>query len=132
LGIISVSFLSAVALILIIVSCADVFKEINGLEELVEEEQKEEEEEQSILSDDDDENILIGVLLDGVVEGVYYKTPTLSGFTNSFGEYRYRSGETVAFSFNQLNAESFGTTEGAVITTVLDFFYPSSSLKNHV
>ena len=43
-----------------------------------------------------------GVLIDSAVSNVSYQTETLSGITNSNGEFSYRDGETVTFSIGLL------------------------------
>jgi predicted acyl esterase len=52
---------------------------------------------------------LIGVFA-GPVAGLKYQTPTLAGFTNKRGEFRYRSGEAVTFLVGRL---VLGTSDGA-------------------
>jgi predicted acyl esterase len=52
---------------------------------------------------------LIGVFA-GPVSGLKYQTPTLAGFTNVRGEFRYRSGEAVTFLVGHL---VLGTSKGA-------------------
>ena len=47
--------------------------------------------------------ISTGVLLDGPVSGINYRTQTQSGKTNASGNFSYRSGETVTFSVGAVN-----------------------------
>jgi hypothetical protein len=46
----------------------------------------------------DDDVVRTGVFIDGLVEGLRYRTATRSGLTNAAGRFEYRSGETVTFS----------------------------------
>ncbi|MCM8569332.1 hypothetical protein NE848_08070 [Gramella jeungdoensis] len=41
--------------------------------------------------------VSVGVFIDSPVEGLYYETPSRSGFTNSAGEFEYLKGEKVSF-----------------------------------
>ena len=41
--------------------------------------------------------VSIGVFIDSAVEGLYYETPSRSGYTNSTGEFEYLEGEKVSF-----------------------------------
>lgn len=47
-----------------------------------------------------------GVFLDSVVEGISYRTATISGKTNSSGEFRYVVGETIIFSIGSIDLPS--------------------------
>ncbi|MGL6161364.1 hypothetical protein [Microbulbifer sp.] len=47
---------------------------------------------------DDSDNLLSGVFMEGVVEGVRYQTSSQSGLTDAGGGFIYREGETVTFS----------------------------------
>jgi hypothetical protein len=68
----------------------------------------------------DDEVVVVpittGVFIDAPVEGLYYETETLSGLTNSDGEFQYRSGETVSFMLGDIE---LGSVEGEVMITPL-------------
>ena len=58
-----------------------------------------------------------GVLLDSAVEGATYRTPTISGTTNSAGRFYYQEGERVTFSIGGL---LLGQTTGRSVLTILD------------
>ena len=57
-----------------------------------------------------------GVFEDSVVGGLSYETETLSGTTNSAGEYDYLPGETVTFSIGGI---VFGSVEAGPLVTPL-------------
>lgn len=48
------------------------------------------------------DKILTGIFLDGPVQGLEYRTQTLTGVTNEKGEFQYRPGETVTFTVGNL------------------------------
>lgn len=56
----------------------------------------------------------VGVFKDSIVGGVYYETPTRSGFTNAKGEFDYLPGETVTFKIGDIVLGS--STGGDVVT----------------
>ena len=56
----------------------------------------------------------VGVFKDSIVGGVYYETPTRSGFTNAKGEFDYLPGETVTFKIGDIVLGS--STCGDVLT----------------
>ncbi|MCR9276412.1 MAG: hypothetical protein NXH85_00465 [Pseudomonadaceae bacterium] len=58
-----------------------------------------------------------GVLIDAPVEGVGYSTVSETGVTNSAGEFRYQTGETVTFT---LGSVELGQAAGASEVTVFD------------
>ncbi|GIU20758.1 MULTISPECIES: hypothetical protein [unclassified Shewanella] len=58
-----------------------------------------------------------GVFLDSPVEGIGYKTETLSGVTDAEGKYSYAEGETVTFFIGDLE---FPATEAQGIVTPLN------------
>jgi hypothetical protein len=55
---------------------------------------------------------LTGTFIDNFVSGINYQTDTLSGTTNSTGEFQYLAGESVIFSIGDINLPSVpaGTT----------------------
>jgi hypothetical protein len=53
-------------------------------------------------SNNDSTSTLTGVFLDSAVVNIGYRTETLKGVTNSFGEYDYVEGETVTFFIGDL------------------------------
>ena len=55
-----------------------------------------------------------GVFLDSAVDGINYSTTTLSGTTNSNGEFQYNDGETVTLSIGDIDLPP--ATGGSVIT----------------
>jgi hypothetical protein len=55
-----------------------------------------------------------GVFVDSTVAGLHYETPTLSGTTNSAGEYDFLPGETVTFSIGGIVLGS--AAAGPVVT----------------
>lgn len=57
-----------------------------------------------------------GVFLDAPVEGLYYSTPTQSGYTNNKGEFTYKSGETVTFKLGNLTLGS--SAASATVTPI--------------
>jgi YD repeat-containing protein len=61
--------------------------------------------------------VLIGHFSDGSVDGLGYSTRTLSGVTDSGGAFRYRQGETVAFSIGDA---VIGQVPGAAEIDALD------------
>ena len=58
----------------------------------------------------------VGVFLDSPVINIAYQTETLSGVTNSSGEFEYVSGETVTFSIGDLTFPA--TTAQSVVTPI--------------
>lgn len=72
------------------------------------------------VSDQNDEVVVAsntGVFLDSAVEGLNYATETLSGVTNSNGEFEYKDGETVTFS---LYGQELNSVPGFNIITPFD------------
>jgi hypothetical protein len=59
---------------------------------------------------------LTGTFVDAPVEGLAYSTPTLSGYTNSKGEYQYKTGETITFKIGNLE---LGSVVGGNLITPL-------------
>lgn len=55
-----------------------------------------------------------GIFVDSAVEGLFYRTPTRSGFTNVKGEFEYLAGETVSFYVGKLK---LGSAEGVPVMT---------------
>ena len=55
-----------------------------------------------------------GIFVDSPVDGLTYKTPSLSGTTDARGGFKYRSGEDVAFYIGDLK---LGSAKGADILT---------------
>ena len=62
-------------------------------------------------------NTETGTFVDSVVTGIGYRTETLTGVTNSEGEYSYLPGESVTFFIGNLE---FPTTEAKGVVTPLD------------
>lgn len=60
---------------------------------------------------------LVGQFLDGPVQGLSYRTATLSGTTNASGQFNYRAGETVTFSIGGMDLPSVAA---ASVLTPLD------------
>lgn len=60
---------------------------------------------------------LSGVLLDSAVEGLTYRTPTISGITDEDGRFWYQNGEQVSFSIGML---LLGQATGNPILTIVD------------
>ena len=60
---------------------------------------------------------LDGRFLDGPVQGLAYRTATLSGTTDATGGFRYRPGETVTFSIGGMDLPA---VPGAALVTPLD------------
>ncbi|GAA3928632.1 PKD domain-containing protein [Litoribacillus peritrichatus] len=60
-----------------------------------------------------------GQLIDSAIEGVAYQTGSLSGFTNTEGQFQYRAGERITFSIGgiQLNA-GVEPVAGGILTPV--------------
>jgi cytochrome c len=61
-------------------------------------------------------SIKTGTFIDSPVEGLHYTTPTLSGFTNTKGEFQYKSGEMIRFSLGNL---SLGEVQARKLITPL-------------
>ncbi|MEY8198918.1 MAG: hypothetical protein RPS47_06730 [Colwellia sp.] len=59
----------------------------------------------------------VGVFLDSPIINIAYQTETLSGVTNSSGEFEYLSGETVTFSIGDL---TFPATIAQSVVTPID------------
>ena len=70
---------------------------------------------------------LFGVFLDSAIAGLSYETETLSGETNENGEFRYREGETIAFSIGDIE---LGNAPGAPILTPLDLVEHTHLIHN--
>lgn len=60
----------------------------------------------------------VGQFVDGPVSGLYYKTATLSGVTNSNGDYQYRDGETITFYVGNM---SLPPMPGSAMITPADY-----------
>ena len=60
------------------------------------------------------DTVSTGTFVDAPVKGLYYSTPTQSGYTNASGEYKYIDGETVEFKLGDLSLGT--TTAGKLIT----------------
>lgn len=56
------------------------------------------------------DTISVGVLTDSPIQGVEYLTTSTNGITNSAGEFRYKSGDTIVF---RLGALSLGVVTGS-------------------
>jgi len=63
------------------------------------------------------ENLRTGRFIDSEVEGVAYRTDTLSGFTSESGEFQYQEGELVTLYIGDIE---FGTALGKRIITPID------------
>ena len=72
---------------------------------------------------------LTGVFLDSAVEGISYRTETLSGVTSQSGEFQYISSESVTFSIGDL---VFPTISAAETVTPLDMSTSSNVSDNVV
>jgi len=57
-----------------------------------------------------------GTFVDAPVEGLGYSTPTMSGYTDSQGQFQYKTGEMVTFNIGNL---VLGTTVGGKLITPL-------------
>jgi len=55
-----------------------------------------------------------GVFYGGLIQGLDYRTQTISGMTNEKGEYEYREGESVTFSVGAL---VLGSSSGNSVLT---------------
>lgn len=64
-----------------------------------------------------------GVLLDAAVEGIDYKTATLSGVTDSLGTFKYKTGEQVTFSVGGI---TLGKANGSSVLTPKEMLGTSS------
>ncbi len=60
---------------------------------------------------------LVGQFLDSPVQGLSYRTATLSGTTDASGRFNYRAGETVIFSIGGMDLPA---VPGAALVTPLD------------
>jgi cyclophilin family peptidyl-prolyl cis-trans isomerase len=60
---------------------------------------------------------LVGQFLDGPVQGLSYRTATLSGTTDASGRFNYRAGETVTFSIGGMDLPAVAA---AAVVTPLD------------
>jgi len=65
-------------------------------------------------SDSSKPTILEGTFIDAPVYGLYYKTSTQSGYTNSLGKFKYIPGESVEFKLGNISLGS--VTASKVIT----------------
>lgn len=70
-----------------------------------------------IESGGDTDNTLTGVFTDSVVSGINYSTETLSGTTNSEGEFNFIAGESIIFMIGDIDLP---TTLASAIITPLD------------
>lgn len=68
-----------------------------------------------------------GVLIDSPIKGVYYKTDSLNGFTNTSGEFLYNDGESVTFSIGDIK---LGSSTGASYITPIDLISGATDI-NH-
>lgn len=68
-----------------------------------------------------------GVFVDSVVEGVTYQTPTLSGSTNSKGQFNYYQNETVTFS---VGGVALGSSLGRGIVTPVNLVSGATDVTN--
>jgi para-nitrobenzyl esterase len=57
-----------------------------------------------------------GTFVDSPVQGLRYETSSLSGYTNSVGQFQYKTGETVTFKIGNLE---LGSAKGGLIMTPL-------------
>lgn len=62
-------------------------------------------------SSDNGDNVLTGVFLDSAVSGLSYQTETLSGTTNSLGEFKYLNGENITFAIGSLTLPTIPAEE---------------------
>lgn len=69
------------------------------------------------------DNLQQGQFVDSAVSGVYYRTPTVEGFTEADGRFNYRDGETVAFYIGNLK---LGEAKGEAIVTPIHLSYDST------
>ena len=58
--------------------------------------------------------ILVGTFIDSPVEGLYYETPTRTGYTDDQGQFNYLEGEQIIFSIGNL---VLGKANGNVLVT---------------
>ncbi len=68
-----------------------------------------------------------GLFIDNTVEGLTYKTETMSGETDSQGRFSFEPGETVTFSIGGI---ILGTADAQNIITPLDLVYGAQDEKN--
>jgi len=66
--------------------------------------------------------VLTGQFIDSAVSGIRYETATLSGVTNSLGEFEYHPGDKITFSIGDIKLNSVGA---ASFITPLDLFNTS-------
>jgi len=64
----------------------------------------------------DQNEVRTGVFIDSPVSGMSYNTASLSGITNTKGEFSYRAGETITFSIGAMQLPGVGAD--AIITPV--------------
>ncbi|ROU00685.1 hypothetical protein EB809_06090 [Marinobacter sp. R17] len=62
--------------------------------------------------------VLVGRFMDSAVEGVSFKTPTISGVTNAEGEFRYREGEAISFSIGNILLNDSAVIGKPILTPV--------------
>ena len=74
-------------------------------------------EESSLDTGPDSGSELTGVFIDSAVQGLAFSTATLSGITNSNGEFTYLAGEQVSFSVGDI---IIGQAAGASVVTPVD------------
>ena len=74
-----------------------------------------------------DEQVQLGVFLDSAVEGLYFETPSRSGFTNSQGEFQYLEGETIAFYLGEIELGS--TTASKILTPISIVSTPKATIN---
>lgn len=66
--------------------------------------------------DESSSQVKTGLFIDAPVEGLNYETPSFSGKTDTYGSFRYKSGETVTFKIGNM---PIGSAKGSDIVTPL-------------
>ena len=64
-----------------------------------------------------EDQVATGVFLDSAVEGIYYSSGTISGYTDANGTFRYRAGSTITFKIGDI---VIGKAKGKNVITPID------------
>ncbi|MBF0279269.1 MAG: cadherin repeat domain-containing protein [SAR324 cluster bacterium] len=113
----------------LLISCADAFKEINGLEEIFGDDEAKKDDPVEIA--DGARELLSGVFVDAAVQGASFTSSAGGGLTDGNGTFYYFRGDTVVFTIGGITlGTATGQSQVTPVNLVADQFVTNRKVVN--